>query len=85
MAGWVRALRPVCASSEMRARFPDLPDDADDLIAVAWAVRRRPTISGCRPPRSGATATRASGVPDDVAGSFPDVAGARPLSWLLRG
>jgi hypothetical protein len=35
VADWVRALRPVCASSQMRARYPSLPENLPALIEAA--------------------------------------------------
>lgn len=37
ISAWVRALRPVCGSDAMRARYPELPGaDLDALVEVAW-------------------------------------------------
>jgi hypothetical protein len=35
LADWVRALKPVCASSKMRARFPSLPENVPAFIEAA--------------------------------------------------
>ncbi len=38
ISAWIRALRPVCTSEAMQARYPTLPaaDDLDALIQAAW-------------------------------------------------
>jgi hypothetical protein len=36
MSTWADALTPVCASEEMLALFPRLPDDVSKLIKAAW-------------------------------------------------
>ncbi|HUS64630.1 MAG TPA: hypothetical protein VMZ28_08820 [Kofleriaceae bacterium] len=36
MSSWVAALMPVCQSEAMRALYPALPADADDLMAAAY-------------------------------------------------
>ncbi|WP_236514913.1 hypothetical protein [Sandaracinus amylolyticus] len=37
IAGWVRAVRPVCQSDAMRTRYPAVPGaDLDALIQAAW-------------------------------------------------
>jgi hypothetical protein len=42
MTTWVKALRPVCASPKMRARFSALPDKLDDLVLAAYGRRAAP-------------------------------------------
>jgi hypothetical protein len=39
MTAWVRALRPVCASEAMRARYPSLRDGMDDFVLAAYGRR----------------------------------------------
>lgn len=41
MQVWVRALKPICDSSVMRTRYPDLVQDPGSLQRVAWG--REPT------------------------------------------
>jgi hypothetical protein len=36
LATWVKALRPVCASSRMRERYPALPEKLDDMVLAAY-------------------------------------------------
>ena len=36
IAAWLNALKPVCNSSEMKAKYPALPDDLPALIRAAW-------------------------------------------------
>jgi hypothetical protein len=36
IAAWMSALRPVCNSSEMKAKFPALPENLPQLIRAAW-------------------------------------------------
>jgi hypothetical protein len=36
IAGWVNALKPVCASPEMKAKYPALPDNLPQLVRAAW-------------------------------------------------
>ena len=35
MSAWIAALRPVCDSPAMHARFPSFPDHLDDLLTAA--------------------------------------------------
>ena len=39
MTVWLRALRPVCASEAMRARYPSLRDGLDDFVLAAYGRR----------------------------------------------
>lgn len=39
---WTRLMRPICASPQMTARYPNLPDDLDELIRVAYG--REPEV-----------------------------------------
>jgi hypothetical protein len=41
MQVWVRAIKPICDSNHMRARYPDLVQDPGTLQRVAWG--REPT------------------------------------------
>jgi hypothetical protein len=41
MQVWVRAIKPICDSNHMRARYPDLVQDPGSLQRVAWG--REPT------------------------------------------
>jgi len=36
IAGWMDALKPVCASPEMKAKYPLLPENLPQLIRDAW-------------------------------------------------
>lgn len=36
IAAWLNALKPVCNSTEMKAKYPALPDDLSRLIRAAW-------------------------------------------------
>lgn len=38
MSVWVAAMRPVCASPAMKARFPAFPDALGDLLLAAYGV-----------------------------------------------
>lgn len=38
MSAWVAALRPVCDSPAMHARFPGFPGHLDDLLTAAYGV-----------------------------------------------
>lgn len=42
MALWTRLMRPICASPQMTAMYPNLPDDLDELIRVAYG--REPEV-----------------------------------------
>lgn len=42
MSAWVAALRPVCDSPAMHARFPGFPDHLDDLLTAAYGVAPTP-------------------------------------------
>ena len=39
---WVKALKPVCTSPAMRARYASLPDKLDDLVLAAYGRRATP-------------------------------------------
>lgn len=39
MTTWLRALRPVCASDAMRARYPSIRDGLDALVLAAYGRR----------------------------------------------
>ena len=36
IAAWIDALKPVCNSPSMKAKYPALPDDLPQLIRAAW-------------------------------------------------
>ena len=36
IAAWINALKPVCASPEMKAKYPNLPENLPTLIRAAW-------------------------------------------------
>ncbi len=36
IAAWINALKPVCNSAEMKAKYPALPDNLPALIRAAW-------------------------------------------------
>lgn len=36
IAAWINALKPVCASREMKAQYPALPENLPTLIRAAW-------------------------------------------------
>lgn len=36
IAAWVNALKPVCASAEMKAKYPALPENLPQLVRAAW-------------------------------------------------
>ncbi|HVY29034.1 MAG TPA: hypothetical protein VHB79_20895 [Polyangiaceae bacterium] len=36
IAAWIDALKPVCASPEMKAKYPALPDNLPQLVRAAW-------------------------------------------------
>ena len=36
IAAWLNALKPVCNSAEMKAKYPALPDNLPTLIRAAW-------------------------------------------------
>jgi hypothetical protein len=36
IAAWINALKPVCNSPEMKAKYPALPDSLPALIRAAW-------------------------------------------------
>jgi hypothetical protein len=36
IAAWIDALKPVCSSPPMKAKYPALPDDLPRLIRAAW-------------------------------------------------
>jgi hypothetical protein len=36
IAAWLSALRPVCNSAEMKAKYPALPDNLPQLVRAAW-------------------------------------------------
>ena len=36
IAAWLNALKPVCNSAEMKAKYPALPDNLPALIRAAW-------------------------------------------------
>lgn len=36
IAAWINALKPVCASPEMRAKYPNLPENLPTLTRAAW-------------------------------------------------
>lgn len=36
ISAWVNALKPVCASAEMKAKYPELPTHLPQLIRAAW-------------------------------------------------
>jgi hypothetical protein len=40
---WTRLMRPICASPQMSSRYPNLPDDLDELIRVAYG--REPEVN----------------------------------------
>lgn len=42
MSGWVAAMRPVCNSAAMKARFPGFPDHLADLLAAAYGTPATP-------------------------------------------
>jgi len=42
LTAWVAAIRPLCASAELRARFPDLPTSLGPLIEVAYGRAAEP-------------------------------------------
>lgn len=42
MSAWIAALRPVCDSPAMHARFPSFPDHLDDLLTAAYGVTATP-------------------------------------------
>ncbi|WP_169791681.1 hypothetical protein [Sandaracinus amylolyticus] len=42
MTSWARALRPVCASEAMRARYPALRDALEELAIAAYGRRATP-------------------------------------------
>jgi hypothetical protein len=35
VSSWVKALRPVCASTQMKTRYPSLPTDLPNLVSTA--------------------------------------------------
>lgn len=42
MSAWVAAMRPVCASPAMKARFPAFPDALDELLLAAYGTAPGP-------------------------------------------
>lgn len=36
IAAWIDALKPVCRSPEMRAKYPALPENLPELVRAAW-------------------------------------------------
>jgi hypothetical protein len=36
IAAWMMALKPICDSSEMKAKFPALPENLTQLTRAAW-------------------------------------------------
>ena len=36
IAGWIDSLKPVCASAEMKAKYPALPENLPQLVRAAW-------------------------------------------------
>ena len=36
IAAWINALKPVCNSAEMKAKYPALPQNLPELIRAAW-------------------------------------------------
>lgn len=42
MTAWVAAMRPVCSSAAIKARFPGFPDHLDDLMTAAYGEAPEP-------------------------------------------
>lgn len=42
MSVWLAAMRPVCGSAAMKARFPAFPEHLDDLLTAAYGVAATP-------------------------------------------
>ena len=42
VADWVRAIKPICASPQMRARYSALPDKLPQLIEAAYGRAATP-------------------------------------------
>jgi hypothetical protein len=36
IAAWINALKPICGSTEMKAKYPALPENLPALIRAAW-------------------------------------------------
>jgi hypothetical protein len=36
IAAWINALKPVCASAEMKTKYPALPENLPQLVRAAW-------------------------------------------------